>query len=87
MSIINFSVPNILDRKIKEVIKTRGFSSKAELFRYAMMRYFEETEKLPFDHNPRIAALTRSLEAELLSKLGTKPLPSIGRQLARIKSL
>lgn len=87
MSIVNFSVPRVLDRKISEAVKARGFSSKAELFRYTVMRYFEDTEKLPLGNNPRIAFLTDRLEAELLSKLGAKSLPPLAKQLSRMKKL
>ncbi len=87
MAIINFSVPAILERKIKEVIKKKGFSSKAELFRFVVLRYLDETEKLPLDSNPRITALSGALERELLEKLEKSPLPDIKVQLKRIKRL
>lgn len=87
MAIINFSVPEILERKIKEVIKKKGFSSKAELFRFAVLRYLEETEKFPLDNNPRITALSNALEREMLEKLGESPLPDIKVQLKRMKKV
>lgn len=87
MAIINFTVPEILERKIKEVIKKKGFASKAELFRFAVLRYLDETEKLPLDSNPRIAALSREMEREMLQKLGQSPLPAIEVQLKRMRRL
>lgn len=87
MSIVNFSVPKILDRKIKRVVSKKGFSSKAEFFRFAAIRYLDETEKRPLEGNRRIVALTSELEKELVTKIGSKPLPSIKKQLARMQNL
>lgn len=87
MAIVNFTVPEILERKIKEVIKKKGFASKAELFRFAVLRYLDDTEKLPLGSNPRIAALSNALEREMLEKLGRFPLPPIEAQLKRMKRL
>ncbi len=87
MSIINFSVPKELEKRVKETLKERGFPSKAELFRFAVIRYMDEIELLPLDKNKKIAALSRQLEQELEKKAGTKPLPSLRKQLAKIKHL
>ncbi len=87
MSIVNFSVPKQLEKRIGETIKEKGFPSKAELFRFAVIRYLDETEKLPFAKNKQIANLSEQLETELKKKIGKKPLPSLTKQLARIKHL
>ena len=87
MAIINFAVPQQLEKRIRETIKEKGFPSKAELFRFAVIRYMDETEILPFDKNKRITGLSEQLKAELEKKIGAKPLPSLKKQLARIKHL
>lgn len=87
MAIVNFSVPKQLEKRIGETIKEKGFPSKAELFRFAVIRYLDETEMLPFDKNKRIVDLSGQLETELKKKISKKPLPSLKRQLARIKHL
>lgn len=45
MAVINFSIPNTLDGQIKTVVKSRGFSSKAEFFRFAVIKYLDEVRE------------------------------------------
>lgn len=42
MAVINFSIPNTLEGQIKTVVKSRGFSSKAEFFRFTVIKYLDE---------------------------------------------
>ena len=35
MAIVNFAIPATLEKQIKKTIKTKGFASKAEFFRFA----------------------------------------------------
>ncbi len=67
MPVVNFSVPQSLDRRIHHAIKTKGFPSRAELFRYAVVRYLDEIIDRPIgerslDENPRIKALADDIE-------------------------
>jgi metal-responsive CopG/Arc/MetJ family transcriptional regulator len=87
MSVINFTIHKELERRVKEAIRKRGFSNRAELFRFAVIRYLDEDERLSLDGNQKIAALSDELEQELISKIDSKPLPSIEKQLARMKNL
>ena len=41
MSIVNFSVPQTLEKQIHAVVKQRGFASKAEFFRCAAVHYIK----------------------------------------------
>ncbi|MEK7084858.1 MAG: ribbon-helix-helix domain-containing protein [Patescibacteria group bacterium] len=41
MSVVNFTVTKPLEKKIKETIKTHGFNSKAEFFRFAALAYIQ----------------------------------------------
>lgn len=77
MSIINFSIPKSLDTRLKETVKKKGFPSKAELFRYALIRYLDEFGNHPvgarsLDENPRIAALSDEVEQIVVSGLARK---------------
>lgn len=77
MSIINFSIPKSLDMRLKETVKKKGFPSKAELFRYALIRYLDELGDRAvgsrlLDENPRIAALTSEIEQMVVSDLKKK---------------
>ena len=77
MPIVNFSVPQSLDRRVSHVVKTKGFPSRAELFRYAVIRYLDDivdrpvTERL-LDENPRIKALTVDIEDLVLKQYHRK---------------
>lgn len=77
MSIINFSIPKSLDVRLKEAIKKKGFPSKAELFRYALIRYLDESSHYEIgsrslDENPRITALSGEIEDLIVSRLKKK---------------
>jgi len=77
MSIVNFTIPTSLDIRIKEAVKKKGFPSKAELFRYALIKYLEECQQYPIGYrslqaNPRIVALTDEIEKVVISSLGQK---------------
>lgn len=74
MSIINFSIPNSLNIRLKEAVRKKGFPSKAELFRYALIKYLDEYPNhsvgaRSLDDNPRIAALTDEVESIVIQKL------------------
>lgn len=44
----------------------------------------EEVEQFSLDSNPRITALSRELEQEVIKKIGTRRLPSVKKQLSRL---
>ena len=63
MPVVNFSVPKSLETRLAHVVKIKGFPSRAELFRYAVIRYLDDIIDHPvgmrlLDENPHIAALT-----------------------------
>ncbi len=87
MAIVNFSIPKVLEHKIKTAIIRKGFSSKAELFRFAVIRYLDEDERLPLSKNSGITFLSHELEKELTAKICQTPLPSLPEQLKRLKNL
>ncbi len=80
MHIINFSITAPLEKKVDTAIKTHGFSSKAELFRFAMIHYLNEldrgmTVEEEFDY------LTSRLAKVAHEKLGRRRLPSMREQM------
>lgn len=87
MSIINFSVPQTLEKRIAAIVKKKGFSSKAELFRFAVIRYIDENENALFENDSEIVELTQKLEQAMTRNLKGKKLPSVREQLKRVKSL
>ena len=82
MAIINFKITKPLEKKIIETIKKQGFSSKAEFFRFAAMRFIEKTDSS--DDN-KLTYLTAELEKALNNKVGNKKLPSLEKQISDIK--
>lgn len=83
MAIINFSIPKILEQRVKQTMQKKGFPSKAELFRFAVIHYLDETERLPLKNNQKIADLSEKLGHELKRKMGSKSLPSVREQLKK----
>lgn len=87
MSIVNFAIPQVLEKRIKETIKEKGFASRAELFRFAVIRYLDEEEFLPLAQNQNISALSTKLGAVIKEKIGAKKLPGLQQQMKRMKNL
>lgn len=87
MSIVNFAIPGVLEKRIERTIKNKGFASRAELFRFAVLRYLDEEENLPFAKNQNIARLSVRLGEVIKEKIGNKKLPSLEKQLLRMKDL
>lgn len=77
MPVVNFSVPQTLDRRVHQAVKLKGFPSRAELFRYAVIRYLDDIIDRPIgerslDENPRIKALSDDIENIVLRKYSRK---------------
>ncbi len=54
MSVINFSIPSALLKKIEKLMREKGFASKAEFFRHCAHMYIDRvsidmTEDIPSD--------------------------------------
>jgi len=80
MPIINFSIHPALLKQIELVMQEKGFSSKAEFFRYLTHMYIDlEEEK----EEQRMAALTAQMNT-VLEKFDDKHLPSLEEQLVDI---
>ena len=87
MSIVNFAIPQILEKRIEQAIRKKGFASRAELFRFAVLRYLDEEENLPLSNNPEIAVLSERLGRVLKRRFSGKTLPSLEKQMERLKKL
>lgn len=85
MSIVNFSISPTLAKRISRTIKERGFSSKAEFFRFAVIHFMDIVEKpTEIDEDLRFEILTKKLDLLLSKKLKNKKLPSLEDQLKDI---
>lgn len=84
MSIVNFSIPTTLEKRVGQVIKEKGFSSKAEFFRYAAIYFIHIIDKPFTSEEEQTAYLTKTLTAELIKKYHNKKIPSLEEQLSDI---
>ena len=82
MSIVNFSIPTTLEKRVATVMKQKGFSSKAEFFRYAAIYFIDIMNKPNVSEDDRFQILTTALNKELQVRYGNKQLPSAAQQLA-----
>lgn len=79
MSIINFAVTKPLEKQINQVIKDRGFTSKAEFFRFVTLLYLQRESATAEDKRYKTAV--NELKTALHAKFATKKLPSLRQQL------
>ncbi len=80
MSIVNFSIPQSLEKRVLEIIKTKGFASKAEFFRFSAIYFIDIIEKPFKTENERFGDLTDELTKEIIKRYHDKKLPSIKEQ-------
>ena len=84
MSIVNFSITEPLEKKIKRVIKEWGFASKAEFFRFIAIDFIDRHERKRITEDQEIAYLSKKMEKILKEKFKGKKLPSLDKQLEDI---
>ncbi|MFH1769808.1 MAG: hypothetical protein ABH833_04045 [Parcubacteria group bacterium] len=84
MPIVNFTVPTTLERRIVSGIKKNGFSSKAEFFRMAALRYLQELEMLGMTSDQRRSYLVKQIDKHMTRLYKGKKIPSLEEQLADI---
>lgn len=83
MSIINFTIPTNLATRINKVIQKKGFTSKAEFFRFVALQYIDDIEEDDYELE-RFAQLSASIEQSVLKKYSGKVLPPLSKQLKNI---
>ena len=80
-SIINFSIPKVLERRITETINKKGFNSKAEFFRLAAINLIDLVNTPKVNEDERFNYLTKSISQEISKNYKNKKLPSVREQL------
>ncbi len=82
MSIVNFSIPVTLDKRISKVIKEKGFASKAEFVRSITMQYLDVVETSTTQNAfQKLDQLTDEISKLVVQKFKGKKLPSLEEQL------
>ncbi len=84
MTIVNFAIPKILDKRIGHTIKEKGFASKAEFFRFAALYFMDMAEKKAVNEDAKLNYLVSEIAREVTTNYRGKKLPSIEEQLANL---
>lgn len=84
MAIVNFSMPKTLEQRVNHAIKAKGFTSKAEFFRFAAMYFIHVIDKPFATEDERFGYLTDAIIKEIHAEYKDKKLPSLEKQLADI---
>ena len=82
MPIVNFSVPKTLDKRVAKTMAAKGFSSKAEFFRFAAIHFMDIINKPFASEDERFDYLTKAIEKEVVERYSGKKLPSARVQLS-----
>ena len=85
MPVVNFSITKPLERDIKEVIKKRGFTSKAEFFRFAAWGAIEDFRHPKETIDERFEREMNEFGELMAEKFKHKDPPSLEEQLADIR--
>ena len=83
MSIINFKISETLDEQLEKIIEQRGFQSKAELFRFAVINYISSLNKF-YNEDEEFAYLESKLARLLTKKFKSRKLSSLSEQLKEV---
>lgn len=83
MPVINFTVPSTLEQRISKIIQIKGFASKAEFFRVAVISYIDKANE-HLDEDERFIQLTQALSKEVSRRYRGKKIPSIKKQLSNL---
>lgn len=84
MAIINFAIPNIMEKRINQIMNKKGFVSKAEFFRFAAIHLMDIIEKPILDNDERFKYLVSNLVKEVVKNYKGKKLSSAKEQLSDI---
>lgn len=84
MSIVNFSIPSVLEKRVDETIQQKGFASKAEFFRFAAVHFIEELHKPVISEEDRFHFLTKTIKKTVSKHYRGRAIPSAKEQLADV---
>ncbi|TSC55400.1 MAG: Uncharacterized protein G01um101418_895 [Parcubacteria group bacterium Gr01-1014_18] len=80
MPIINFAIPTVLEKKITQTIEQKGFSSKAEFFRFAAISFLDQQSN-EWNSDPELSYLIQSIKKQTKIKFNKRKIPSVREQL------
>ena len=82
MAIVNFSIPKTLERRVADVMREKGFASKAEFFRLAAIHFIDIIDKPFANEEERFLHLSKILQKTIRERYHKKNIPSLREQLA-----
>ncbi len=80
MPIVNFTITPILEQKVNQTVKKLGFTSKAELFRFAVMDFIKNLDRDLTDEE--FSVIVGGLTDSIAKKLRGKKFPPLEEQMA-----
>ena len=84
MSVVNFSIPKKLEKRVEETIQEKGFASKAEFFRFAAMYFMDILDRKTKNEDERFEYLTSVLQDEISENYRGKKIASLREQMADV---
>lgn len=84
MSVVNFSIPKRLEKRVEETIREKGFASKAEFFRFAAVYFIDILDRKTKNEDERLEYLTNVLQNEISETYRGKKIASLKEQLADV---
>ena len=91
MAIINFQVTKQLEKKITQAVKTQGFTSKAEFFRFLALNFLNRVQPMADDEiiddigQEKFDSEIKKLTDVLHQATKGKKLPSLEEQLSDLR--
>lgn len=82
MSVVNFTIPKPLQRKVETAIKDQGFASKAEFFRFAALYFVQKLYQFNTPVDEEFSRTMNRLASAIRTKYRGKKLPSLEEQFA-----
>ncbi len=84
MAIVDFTVPKNMQKRVEEIIKIKGFASKAEFFRFAAIYFIDILENRQKNEEECFEKLTGLLSREISEHYENKDIPSLKEQLVDV---
>ena len=79
MAIINFEIPESLEKRVNQAIAEKGFVSKAEFFRMAAVYFLDSDKHIPED--VKTQHLVEAIRQEISNKYKGKKAPAVEDQV------
>ncbi len=84
MAIVDFTVPKNMQKRVEEIIKIKGFASKAEFFRFATIYFIDILENRQKNEEEHFEKLTGLLSREILEHYENKDISFLKKQLVDV---